>query len=340
MPLMITRSILNEAVNKKLIQENQLEPLYEFIKQKEHEGSYINQVSTATESIEEPLRFVRSFGDVFITLGIILLVVAFNLMDFPDNYNFIAIGVFVVLAEWLVRGRRLVLPGIAILLSILYFTNNLIGIDTESSSIDGLAILSLTSLIFYLRYKMPFSLFPFAAGLVAIAIMQIGIDIIKVPIVLSGFGVVILAVALWFDIHDTRRKTHMSDSAFWLHLLSAPLIVHGVMATMLTSDGQLLALLGKEIVILFFFVLFFLLALLIDRRAMLVATQLYVIYSLSQLLMSTVSRTENVVIYSLVLFSVFVIYFGTYWYRTRDVVFGFVANSWLANYLPAFGSQK
>jgi hypothetical protein len=112
------------------------------------------------------------------------------------------------------------------------------------------------------------------------------------------------------------------------------LIVHGTMVTLLIENPAWLQSLDKEIVMLIFFALFFLLAMLLDRRAILISTQIYVIYALSQLLQNQFSQTQNVLIYILMGLGFFVIFFGTYWYKTRSLIFGFLTNYQISRYIP------
>jgi len=328
---MISRDLLQKAADKEIIQSHQIEPLMLFLQ----EQAIQPQTNTsANDNREEPLKFIRSFGDVFITLGVVLLVIAINMTGLSGYYYLIPVAGFIAIGEWLVRVRRLALPGIAILISILFFVNKAIAFDHENATIFGLGILCLTSLLFYLRYKMPFSLLPLAAGLVSIAIIQIGVDVIKHPIIFSGFGLLVFIIAMWFDIRDTARVSHLSDSAFWLHLMASPLIVHGAMVSMLFSDQGWVQAMGKEVIIVTFFSGILLLALLLDRRAMLISTQLYMIYALTQLLQGQLNSTQNILIYILMALGLFVIFFGTYWYKTRRLIFGFLAGSVISHYIP------
>ena len=325
---MISRDILKAAADKDIIEHQQIDPLLTFIQDQ--------QTRPDVESREEPLKFIRSFGDVFITLGIVLLVVAINMLPLSGYLYWIPVAGFVLVAEWLVRVRRLALPGIAILISILYFVNKAIAFDHEDASILGLGTLSLVSLLFYLRYKMPFSLLPLTTGLVAIVIIQIGVDVIQQPLIFIGLGLLVFVAAMWFDIHDTARVSHLSDSAFWLHLLASPLIVHGSMMSLLFSQQQWIQAIDKELIIIALFAVFLLLALLLDRRAMLVSTQLYMIYALTQILEGQLDSTRNVLFYVLMALGFVVIFFGTYWYKTRRLLFGFMTGSVPGRYLPPF----
>jgi hypothetical protein len=325
---MISRELLQKAADKSVIENSQVDPLLAFIRDQ--------QIEPVVENREEPLKFIRSFGDVFITLGVVLLVLAINMLPLSGYLYLLPVAGFVVVAEWLVRVRRLALPGIAILISILYLVNKAIAFDHENATIFGLGILCLVSLLFYLRYKMPFSLLPLAAGLVAIAVIQIGVDVIEQPLIFAGLGLVVFGIAMWFDVRDTVRESHLSDSAFWLHLLASPLIVHGAMVSLLFSQQAWIQAIDKELIIIAFFIGFLLLALLLDRRAMLVSTQLYMIYALTQVLEGQLDSTQNVLIYVLMALGLLVIFFGTYWYKTRRLIFGFLVGSVVAGYVPRF----
>ena len=328
MRFMITRDLLRKAADQGIIQSDQVEPLIRFVQDQ--------SLDSDTELHEEPLKFIRSFGDVFITLGVVLLVIAINMTGLSGYFYFIPVVGFIVIAEWLVRLRRLALPGIAILVAILFFVNKAIAFDHENATVFGVGVLCLTSLLFYLRYKMPFSLLPLAAGLVAIVIIQIGFDVIQQPLIIAGLGLIVFVIAMIFDVGDTKRVSHLSDSAFWLHLLASPLIVHGAMVSLFFSHQEWIQAIDKEVIIIAFFIVFLLLALLLDRRAMLVSTQLYMIYALTQVFGRQLASTQNVVIYVLMFLGLLVIFFGTYWYKARRLIFGFLSGSVISRYVPGF----
>jgi len=323
---MTLKNTLQKAAEEKIIESHQVEPLHQFIQDQ--------QTEPLSDNKEEPLKFIRSFGDVFITLGIVLLVVSIKMTALSGYYYLIPAAGFIVIAEWLVRIRRLALPGIAILIALLFFVNKAISFDHDNATFMGLGILSITSLLFYLRYKMPFSLLPLATGLVTMTITQIGLDVINHPIIFTVLGLIIFSAAMWFDSQDTERKSHLSDSAFWLHLLAAPLIVHGAMVSIILTDQTWIQSINMEIIIVVFFTGFFLLALLVDRRAMLISTQLYMIYALTQLLQNQLNSSENIMIYIFMALGLFVIFFGTYWYMARRLIFGFLSGSSISRYLP------
>lgn len=329
---MITKDKLEKAAEINIIQPEQIEPLYKFL----HELPEDN----LSDAREEPLRFVRSFGDIYITLGIIFLVFAIHLSNVSGVYFFIPAVGFVLLAEWLVRIRQLALPGMVILLSILYFVYRGITQGSETTMLFGLSIVAVTSILFYLRYKMPFSHLPLAASLVAIFIIMLGGEAYKNPVVYAISGLIVFMVAMWFDTRDTKRVSHLSDSAFWLHLLGAPLLVHGIMISLISINaGAWVHILPPEIIVLTIFSIFFLIALLVDRRAILVSTQLYMIYTVAAIILKNVSGAGNVVMFTLITVAMFIIYFGASWYKIRRLVYGFLAGKAITQYIPDLNIQ-
>jgi len=328
----VSKLTLQKAAEEKIITMDQVDPLYHFF-QKQALGVRITVPAKEGESSQ---KFVRSFGDVFIALGIVLLMMAVNITDFPEYYYLLPAVGFVALAEWLVRVRRLALPGVAILIAILFLVSKSISFGDENAIVIGLGALSLTSLLFYLRYKMPFSLLPLAMSLVAIPITQVGFEVFETPAIFVGLGMVVFVIAFWFDSQDTERQTLLSDNAFWLYLLASPLVVHGIMLLLFTSDVIQDTSVGVEILMIAFFAVFFLLSLLIDRRVILVSTQLYMIYALFQLLQDRLSNMQDAMIYILIGLGLFVIYFGSYWYKSRRFVFTFLKGGIISRYVPDF----
>ena len=63
----------------------------------------------------------------------------------------------------------------------------------------------------------------------------------QIKALLEGAGLVlgigVFLFAMWWDSSDPRRETRRSDVAFWLHLLSAPLIVHPIFSLLGLTEG-------------------------------------------------------------------------------------------------------
>ena len=88
-------------------------------------------------------------------------------------------------------------------------------------------------------------------------------------------GLIVFGIAVALDLHDRERRTVWSDCAFWLHVVSAPMLVHPlfVMATGQNIGGAEIAA-GSDAVIglVVLIAVFTYVALAIDRRSLLVPT--------------------------------------------------------------------
>lgn len=321
---MLSKESLYQAAQQGIISRQQADELIAFSK----------KTASPSNKGEEQLRFVRGFGDIFITLGIILVAISFGFIGISGYDYAIPIVVFILTAEWLVRVRRLALPGIAILICIISFVNTLFTELGHEKSLLSLGLITATSLLFYLRYRMPFSMLPAIGSVILMLVYTIGIDIIKQPYLLSVMGLLVFSTAMWFDSRDTKRQNYLSDTAFWLHLLAAPLIAHGIMIVIVTAEPQSLIAANQNILIISFFMLFFFIAMFVDRRALLVSSTAYAIYAITQLTAGQFADIHSMIAFVFMGFGVFVVLFGTYWYKARSLAFGWLAKTNIARYVP------
>jgi hypothetical protein len=343
----MNKALLNKAVKKEIISNDQAIQLIDFFNsEKENKldqtspenKAYFNPVSNTNSG--EQLKFLRSFGDIFIALGILLLTFTSNQLANTTMYQLITIVAFFLIAEWLVGYKRLVLPGISILLSLLFFVNKVMdtnfseySIPIISQSADIFAMI-LVSLIFYLRYKMPFSLYPVAVGCIYLSIDLSGINVIDYPYIFIILGLIVFTFAMWYDSRDTERVTSLSDNAFWLHLLAAPLIVHGIMVSLFLSKTNFLEI--NTLTILLLLLLFFLVALFVDRRAILVSSFVYALYSIFKFAYEQFFQVNNLTLLIFMGTGLFIIFLGTYWYHIRKFIFSPIASLNICKLVPKF----
>ncbi len=330
------RKLLTKAAEQGIISKEQVVSLLDFLKSEQLESQQSTTIQR--ENTGEQLKFIRSFGDIFIALGVLLLAFTSNMLAENTMHQMFAIVGFVLIAEWLVGHKRLVLPGITILLSILYFVN--IVVDASSTSYASLDVLlmSISSLFFYVRYKMPFSLYPVAVGFIYLSIEISGINIVEHPYVFVILGVMVFIAAMWYDSRDTQRVTSLSDNGFWLHLLAAPLIVHGVMVSLLLSNHG--GLQTNSLYILLLFTLFFFIALFVDRRAILVSSFAYALYAVFKFAYQQFMQVDNLTLFIFMGVGIFIIFFGTYWYKVRQWIFSPIASSGICKLVPGFEVNK
>ncbi len=323
----MNKEILIKAAEKGIISKEQVNALLEFINAEQ-------AITESRSSTGEQLKFMRSFGDIFIALGVLLLAITSNQLALTFTYQLITITVFFIISEWLVGHKRLVLPGIVLLLSILFFVNQVVDQSLPEYNYLDEILTILTSLLFYLRYKMPFSLYPVAVGSIFLVIGVSGIDAIEQPYIFVVLGFITFCVAMWYDSRDTRRITNLSDNAFWLHLLAAPLIVHGLMVSLLISEHNNLQ--DNSLYILLLCIVFFFIALFVDRRAILVSSFAYASYSVFKLTYQQFMQIDNLSLFILMGIGLFIIIFGTYWYRIRKRVFSPIASWKICKLVPNF----
>ena len=323
---MTVRKQLERAAEHGLLRSEQVGPLCRFL-----EGGAQNPDNEPAVSADEPLRFIRNFSDVFIFIGIVLVSAGLAKMDLLGVESLIPAASFALLAEWLVRVRRLALPGAALLLAMLAFIGNSFS-AFGLSSLQQAMLIALASGLFYQRYRLSFSLLPLAIALVVSSLLLAEIPLEQFT---RWFGLAsfpVFAMAMFYDIRDPMRCSYLSDNAFWLHLLAAPLMVHGAMVTLLVEgDAAWIQAIGREYLMIAFFIAFLLLALLLNRRALLIFSNLYVIYAVTRW-----NATNDIIMYLVFALGMTVIFFGAYWHRVRRQVWGWLGGYSLARHLSPF----
>jgi hypothetical protein len=305
----------------------------------------------------EAVRFVRGFHDVFLTIGVALLltgigytaqVIARGLWPFP-----VAIAAW-LLAEYFTRAKRLTLPSIA--LSIAFGIAGglaltaiaaafLLAAPIEAQSLivkpgggrlhDTLAPFAVLigSLAFYLRFRLPFTL----AQMVVAAAIAIGF-FVSAPVQSSKLiflimGVATFVLALYYDLKDPERRTIAADNAFWLHLTAAPLIVHTTIGFVWADTASNLTLPAALATMAVIFGLA-LIALIIDRRALLVAGLFYFGAALFIVIRNTAIEEGTVFAVTILILGGALLLLGIGWRQVRRAVVTTLMPSEMALRLP------
>ena len=249
--------------------------------------AYGDEASVSYAPDDERFRLIGGFNDVFVTIGVALLVAGLfwlsSALGFMPGFALLSMVMAWGLSEVFARVLRLALPSIALALMFSCgagYTGGLLG---ELISPDHrLLFCALGALggaaLHELRFRVPVN---WAIGAVALAFALTSLVALVAPslserywnLIFAAFGLAIFAVALKIDASDTRRETRRSDIAFWLHLVAAPMIVHGVVPLLLGSpDGMTIA---QALAALAIYAALGLVAVIIDRRALLVSGLLY-----------------------------------------------------------------
>ena len=266
---------------------------------------------------EEHFRLLTGFNDIFVSIAIVLLLVAVGQIGIavarPLGGAFVAIVAW-VLAEYFTARRRMALPSILLLVA---FVGGIAGglfelaqalapnLDDRAGAlvVAGIGLCAAGGAwLHWRRFMVPITV---AAGAAALVATAIGLVLAAVPdikdavwplLLIGGLGVfatvrnaatiirTVFATAMRWDMSDTERKTRRSDVAFWLHLAAAPMIAHSIFQMLGVFNGDIGA--GMAIVVLALYVGFAAIALAVDRRALLVSGLAYVLAALYALFRS------------------------------------------------------
>jgi hypothetical protein len=299
---------------------------------------------------DEALRFVTSFADIFVSLGLALFFgSSAYLIDSAVGATGMWTGLAVlswIVAEFFSRRRRLALPSIILLglfaASVFMATSGLISdlnpdaplnwwhpaspqdwILTHAASLAlaGLATAALTGL-HYLRFRVPITIAAMAAagiatvfGLVYWLIPDVSVPAFNGMLLVAGMLVFISAMR--FDMSDLQRLTRRTDIAFWLHLLAAPLIVHPLIATIRQNGAEFDT--HAAVVILAIFLGLGVVSLIIDRRALLVSGLTYAGIAFGTLLQKS-GFAGNTPAATLLALGMFILLLSALWRPLRQVV--------------------
>ncbi|MGJ8558676.1 MAG: hypothetical protein ACSHX3_00425 [Litorimonas sp.] len=197
---------------------------------------------------EDDLRFLRSFGDVFIGVGLVLLALGVSaiMAIFGGGPVFLAAAAGAYgLAEYFGRYKRAHFPTLITALAFLLFIQTGLSGLASLNGIFAAMITVAAMTLFYARIRLPFCI-----ALIAIALLyllfaflgQVAPGILRTQFgwILVSAGLAIFAAALLYDIQDSHRRTRFADNAFWLHLLAAPLIIHGLVGYAVMEKAELL----------------------------------------------------------------------------------------------------
>lgn len=184
-----------------------------------------------------------------------------------------------------------------------------------------------------------------AAGTVAAPQVQDMPELLRAALympLVCGLAVFVAAVLL--DLHDRERRTIWSDCAFWLHVVSAPMLVHPlfIMATgqdvvlgNIEPDGNASIMLGA-LILGFVYV-----ALAIDRRSLLVPTLAYFGSLGIYYLINSTANTTGIPPFALILLVVgtLIIIFGAGWQHIRNLIVRPTLPTSVLNKLPPIKVQ-
>jgi hypothetical protein len=290
---------------------------------------------------EENFQLLTGFNDIFVVIACLLVLTSVAWFGASINNLVGALSVTATswaLAEYFVIKRRMALPAIVLLLSfiagVLNSSISAFGQISEFSLLMSALVTASAAWLHWQRFQVPITV---AAGTTAAIGCIIAITLATNPEaknwmlpVLFISGLAVFAYAMYWDSADRLRKTRKSDVAFWLHLVSAPMIVHPIFSLLGIFDGQ--SGLFEASIVIGLYVVMAIISIAIDRRAILVSGLIYVLYAFSTLLKSYGLQGSSSAITGILIGSALLL-LSVYWHGCRNVLFKLLPIA-LQRYLP------
>ena len=264
--------------------------------------AFVARHRAAPPADEEQFRLLTGFNDIFVSIAMVLLLVALTWlsgMAGPLPGAAVLAAASWGLAEFFTRRRRMALPSILLLgafIGGLSFCGTVLARAVQELALPGdageglavsggAAIAALGAWLHWRRFRVPITVAAGALGAIAAVLAAL---VALVPalggrwlMLLFAAGLALFALAMHWDMSDRARTTRRADVAFWLHLAAAPLIVHPVFALLGLLDGK--ADIVRAAMAIGLYVMLAVVALVVDRRALLVSSLVYVLYAIGTL---------------------------------------------------------
>lgn len=366
---MLNKNLLTDAVSKGILEPEQADALRQLENTAAQHPELAQKVDLDAED-DEGFRFISGFNDIFLALGVVMVLYGITLSGIGTGVQGHAItgivlwGLAEVFASWLKRSLPSMIVAAAFVYHMLSLANiYLLGTELPNNALfsgwpDIDVLLPLfavgigSALVFYARFKLPFSLFLTGIQIIAVVIFLTtkNIDQNSVSFVISMVfitGISLFIFAMWFDTSDRLRQTRLSDNAFWLHLLASPLIVHSIMwqsTIWIVGYEQSNSLSGiKQIaptlagVVLVIFLLLMSVALIIDRKAMLVSSLIYVSIAVTYFITQQ-GTSLGTASFTPILIGIAIISLGVGWRSLRQILFTILPLGFIEARLPPLRS--
>ena len=350
---MFDRTDLRAAVGANILSADQASRLEAFLLSRKDDGAGNEQVGQ--ENLRFLANFKDVFitlGLVILFIGVSTMVgmVASPALLAGSVFSGVVSALIVgglawVLLEYFCGRRRLLLPSMAltliftgfISLAITAFVASMMGIGSEFDVLDIFGTtgrLGVTAFLsaagaaaaIYFRFKLPFSLAVIALAVAGAIYVFLGFFGNAAWLIGgAGFflmGLCTLAVAVWYDMKDPERIRKASDNAFWLHLAAAPQVIVGV-STMVTGSNIFAGSTSgtdnstQGLTLLALLLTIGIVSLALNRRALIAASLVTFIVTLSFVLSRAGLDASNIFIMVTILIGTGVVLLGAGWKTAR-----------------------
>jgi hypothetical protein len=317
---------LEQAVDKEIFSRGAVAQFRDFIAERDNTHA----------ADEEDFRLITSFNDIFVVIACLLLLLSAGWVIQGTSAALSAAVVAALswgLAEFFVRKRKMALPAVVLLVTFVANVFTAIVLlfgfpDEKAFMLAGLGA-TIAAWLHWTRFHVPITVAAGAAAAVAFVLAGL---IYMLPALREHLnslmfvgGIAIFLLAMVWDAKDPKRISGRSDVAFWLHLTAAPLIVHPIFSNLGIFEGNQTPL-DLGIVLLLYLVLT-VISLVIDRRAFMVSSLIYVLAALTQLL-DTYGLAGDSFAYVGVVIGMSLLLLSGFWHRTRRVLVQALPDGW------------
>lgn len=322
------RQLLEDALARNIISADQFQAMCALLE------------PTINRNPDERFRIVSGFSEVFISIGLLMLFGAVSgILDLIVHDRAVAscltAGVAWLAATYFVDRRRYLLPSIFCCLyaavavgsafwlmqghTLHYMFGKIETLDLWEFLLPLGGCFTILVLAVW-RFRIPFLMLP-------LGILFTGIILATASwaqyswsyrLLTEACGLLILGIALRFDLRDPHRVHRASDFAFWCYIIASPLTIHPIFITLLLQFGHSIKTLSWPLALIIMLIacLFSVGALLINRRALVLSTLIYVGYCIG-VLVSNFTTSAWVFLLPLFLIGLYVVVLGTAWRGLR-----------------------
>lgn len=294
---------------------------------------------------EENFKLISGFNDIYVVIACLLLLFSSSwaLRAFSETLAAFALPMLSWgLAEFFVRKRKMALPAIILLLSfvagVFVLGLHLFQALLDSAVIAASALCVVATFLHWQRFKVPVTIAVGGVAVIAFIISSAltispGLEA-WIPTMVFISGVSAFIFAMYWDASDRTRTSYHSDVAFWLHLISAPLIVHPVFSNLglLTGNETLYGI----VIIIVLYLIMTLISLVVDRRAFMVSSLAYVLYALAEFLETFGSIDYGFAITGTIIGSALLL-LSAFWHPARVVLLNILPAA-IKEYVPVTSS--
>jgi hypothetical protein len=312
---MYTDNDLEQAVDKGIFNRAAVAEFRDFISRRDNTHA----------ADEEDFKLVTSFNDIFVVMACALLLLSAGWV-FQAISAAVAMAVIAALswglAEFFVLRRKMALPAIVLLMSFVgsVFAAVVFAFAMPSEKVFMLAASAgtLAAWLHWRRFHVPITVAAGAASAVVFVVASLvaafpGLQQYLMSLMFVG-GIAVFLLAMRWDMADLKRVSGKADVAFWLHLTAAPMIVHPVFSNLGILEGQ-----QSEVglgIVLVLYLLLSVVSLVIDRRAFMVSSLVYVLVALTNLL-ETYGLAGDSFAYVGVVIGFSLLLLSGFWHRVR-----------------------